>query len=71
MYKTLMQLSDYMQAYNLTDKELAAKIGKHRVSISRYRRGLETPSPEVIKKLVELSGGIITANELLGIEQSA
>ena len=63
-----MKLSEFMQARGISDEELASKIGRTRVSVSRYRRGLETPSAEVIKNLVELSGGEITANELLGIE---
>ena len=68
MYITLMQLDEFMQAQKLTDEEVAARIGRSRVSVSRYRRRIETPSPDIIRSLVELSEGQITANELLGIE---
>lgn len=66
-----MQLSEFMQARNLGDQEVADKIGRSRASVSRYRRGLQTPSTEIIKSLVEMSGGRISASELLGIDQAA
>ena len=63
-----MQLAEFMQREGLSDEDLGKKIGRSRVSISRYRRRIEVPSAEVIKALVELSAGRITADELLGIE---
>jgi predicted transcriptional regulator len=71
VYKQFMQLAEFMQAKSLSDEDVAAMIRRNRASVSRYRRGLETPSPGIIKKLVEISGGLVTANELLGIEQAA
>lgn len=67
MYINPMTLAEFMQAAELDDEALAAKIGRSRVSVSRYRRGLETPSTPVIVQIVELSDGRVTANELLGI----
>lgn len=64
-----MQLADWMEAEGLDDAALGARIGKSRVSVSRYRRGLETPSTEAIKNIVRESGGKVTADELLGIAQ--
>ena len=63
-----MTLSEFMQAHSLDDEALAAKIGRNRVTVSRYRRGLEVPSAPVIVQIVELSEGKVTANELLGIQ---
>ena len=66
-----MKLSEFMQAQSLSDDDMAEKLGISRATVSRYRRGLVTPSPEVMKNIVELSGGVITANDLLGIEPTA
>lgn len=64
-----MTLAEYMEGEGVTDTALAAVLGKSRVTISRYRRGLEPIPGEIVKQLVILSLGRMTANELLGIEQ--
>lgn len=64
-----MQLAEWMEANGLDDGAMGARIGKSRVTVSRYRRKLETPASETIKLIVETTEGEVTANELLGIEQ--
>ncbi len=66
-----MDLAAYMSANDLDDTAMAAKIGRSRVAVSRYRRGLEIPSSAVIKRIVKVSRGGVTANELLGISTPA
>ncbi len=66
-----MQLGEFMKAEDLTDAELGAKIARNRVTVSRYRRGLEPIPGDVVKQLVEMSSGRMTANELLGIREAA
>jgi ParB-like chromosome segregation protein Spo0J len=66
-----MDLATYMEKHGLTDDALGKKISRSRVSVSRYRRKLELPSTDVVKQLVELSGGAMTADDLLGIETAA
>ena len=63
-----MGLAELMAAEGLDDAAMASKVGRSRVTLSRYRRGSEPIPGEVVKLLVELSGGRMTANELLGIE---
>lgn len=63
-----MNLSDWMQSEGIDDAALGEKISRSRVSVSRYRRGLEPIPADVVKQLVVMSGGQMTANELLGIE---
>jgi len=73
-----MQLGEWMEAAGLDDAALGERLGerdprnrKSRVTVSRYRRGIEPiPSP-IVKELVEISGGQMTADELLGIELPA
>jgi len=62
-----MTLADWMDVEKITDAALGARIGKSRVSISRYRRRLEIPGSETVKDIVRESNGLVTANELLGI----
>lgn len=63
-----MDLAAYMQANELDDAAMAAKIGRSRVAVSRYRRKLEIPAAETIKRIVDVSAGAVTANDLLQIE---
>lgn len=76
-----MTLAEFMQAEGLTDAAMAERLAAHapenprlrytRVSIGRFRRGLEPLPSEVVKALVELSAGRMTANALLGIAEAA
>lgn len=66
-----MDLAAYMDANDLDDAALGKQIGRSRVAVSRYRRGLETPSSGVVKRIVKISAGAVTANELLGITAPA
>jgi transcriptional regulator with XRE-family HTH domain len=58
-----MHLSAYMNDKSLSDEDVAAAIGKHRVSVSRYRRGVERPSSDVIGKIFAWSDGKVTPND--------
>lgn len=66
-----MTLSEYMDAEGLDDATMGEKINRSRVTTSRYRRGLEPIPGDVVKALVEMSTGRMTANELLGIQVEA
>lgn len=66
-----MTLAEYMAANGLDDEAMGGKIDKSRVTVSRYRRGLEIPGSETVKQIVEATAGVVTANELLGIQVEA
>jgi hypothetical protein len=68
-----MTLAEYMNRENLDDEALGQKLKepKSRVTISRYRRGVEPIPGDIVKQLVEMSKGDMTANELLGIKVKA
>lgn len=65
-----MELAEYMEAHGLDDAAMGAKIKRSRVSVGRFRRKLETPSSQTTKLIVAATGGLVTANELLGIPAS-
>lgn len=64
-----MDLADWMTANEKDDAAVGALVGKSRTRVSRYRRKLEAIPGEVVKQLVEMSKGAMTADELLGIQQ--
>lgn len=66
-----MQLSDWMTQKKIDDDAMAALINKSRVSVSRYRRGIETPGTDTLRRIVEVTGGEVSANDMLGISEAA
>ena len=48
------RLKNLRRQKNLSQQEIADKIGMHFTNISRYERGLASPSSETLKKLAEL-----------------
>lgn len=63
-----MNLAQFMSAKQIDDAAVGAQIRRSRVTVSRYRRGLEAIPGDVVKELVEWSAGEMTADELLGIQ---
>ncbi|NWG25891.1 MAG: helix-turn-helix transcriptional regulator [Pseudorhodoplanes sp.] len=49
-----------MASRGLSDEDVGAAIGRSRVSVSRYRRGLIRPEFDVIQKIRAFSGGKVT-----------
>lgn len=66
-----MHLSDYMARKGLSDEEVAAAIGKNRVSVSRYRRNKIRPSWRAMKRILEFTGGEVTADDFLDQSREA
>lgn len=58
-----MHLSAYMELRNLRDEDVAAAIGKTRVSVSRYRRKLIRPSWQTIDKIERWSKRVVTSSD--------
>lgn len=63
-----MRLSEYMAQRQLTDEEVAAAIGRSRVSVSRYRRGLIRPEFAVAERIHEFTQGEVSPNDWLACE---
>lgn len=65
-----MHLSEYMQWKNLTDSQVALRIGVDRATISRIRRGKVRPDWVTIILLKKMSGGQITADDFVELKQA-
>jgi transcriptional regulator with XRE-family HTH domain len=59
----MAHLSKFMFDRGLTDEAVAKATGLSRVTVSRIRRQIVRPDWSTIKKLKELSGGLITADD--------
>jgi hypothetical protein len=60
-----MHLAEFMTAHNLSDDDVAAGIGRNRVSVSRYRRRLVRPDWEAIDNIKAYTKGAVAADDWL------
>jgi DNA-binding transcriptional regulator YdaS (Cro superfamily) len=60
-----MTLDDWIRESGTRPTDLAGKVGLTEASISRIRRGLQTPSLEQAVKIETATGGRVTCAELL------
>ena len=65
-----MHLSAYMELAGLSDDQVAAKIERSRVTVSRIRRKKVRPDWATIEALYRISDGAITANDFQSIEET-
>jgi predicted transcriptional regulator len=64
-----MQLAEWMQRKNLGDQAMADLIGDvDRSMVSRYRRRTHRPSWSVVLRIIEITGGEVTADDFLTVE---
>ena len=63
VYRHLMHLADYMQLRNLTDSDVAKRLGVDRATVSRIRRKKSRPDWLTIANLKRMSRGEITADD--------
>jgi transcriptional regulator with XRE-family HTH domain len=60
-----MKLQEYRKQEKLTLVELAQQVGVTEVAISRYERGERLPRPSVMRKIEEVTGGLVRPNDFL------
>lgn len=58
-----MHLADYMRLKELSDDDVARRVGVSRPTISRIRRRLSRPDWMLIMSLKKMSRGQITADD--------
>ena len=59
-----MTLQEWMTANGFNDKKVADLTDLHRTSVWKLRKGKRKPEPAVMDKLVAVSHGAITRQEL-------
>lgn len=63
-----MTLADYLTQHDLTHEGFARMIGCEQPTVSRFVAGARIPSPVLMRKIVEVTNGAVTANDFFGIE---
>lgn len=69
--RTMIHLSDYMAANELSDADVASALGLTRASVSRFRRRKMRPDWKTIEKIKEFTGGQVTADDFASLETEA
>lgn len=64
-----MRLSEFMRERQLSDEVVADAIGRSRVSVSRYRRGLVRPDWNTIEALDAFTRGKVSVADWLRIRR--
>ena len=59
-----MTLDEWMSAANVSNGEMARRCGKSTSTISRIRRKLEKPEPDLAVKISYVTNGDVTPNDL-------
>lgn len=60
-----MTLSGWLKAQGLSDVAFAAQIGVTRQALYRYRQGERFPHRDVMARIIEATGGAVTANDFM------
>lgn len=64
-------LEQYRSEAKLTRDALAKRAGTSRQTIHRIEVGGQTPSLNMIRKLVKASGGELSADDFMGVREAA
>lgn len=66
-----MQLRDYIAQGGISAAELASRLGVTREAIRRYATGERMPRRDMIRQIVEITGGQVTADDLASADVAA
>lgn len=66
----LMKLTEYMKANGLSDADMAAKIGRHRVTVTRYRNEKTRPDWEALQSIIEATGGKVRPEDFFSRQKA-
>lgn len=58
-----MKLKDYMTLRGLTTVQMAAQLGVSHVAVVRYTTGGRVPTPKIMRKIIEVTGGEVRPDD--------
>ena len=58
-----MKLSEWMEREKVSVEDLARRLGRTPMQVWRYRAGKSMPRPAVMRRIIEITGGAVTAND--------
>jgi len=59
-----MTLGEYMSAHQMTDQKMSDAVGVSRSAITQYRLGSRMPRPDIMLRLVEVTGSKVSPVDL-------
>lgn len=62
-----MTLGEWMEANGLSDEALAEKLSVDRSTASRFRRGKLMPSNDTMRRIIDVTGGVVQPNSFFGL----
>lgn len=66
-----MKLASFLEKSHIGRREFAVALGVSDVTVTRYINGSRIPRPRHMKRIKELSGGVVTADDFLAIGDAA
>ena len=66
-----MDLKAYRDAHNLTASEMGRMLDVEHSTVLRIEQGKREPSAEMLRRIVRVTGGAVTADDVLGIKGNA
>lgn len=58
-----MKLSHYLQKTDQSDVEFARRVDVTQQCVNRWRRGLRTPTPDQMRKIIRVTDGAVMPND--------
>ena len=58
-----MNIRSFLKLYNISNIEFSKRLGISNVSLSRYINGHRFPEKKILKKIFELTDGLVDAND--------
>lgn len=65
-----MQLSNYLSDQKISDLAFAGLVGRDRSIVAKWRKGRIRPDWEAIKKIVEVTNGVVTADDFIQLPRA-
>lgn len=60
------KLKQYLKEKNITQREFSEIIGVNSMTLWHYLHGSRVPRLKIMKKIIELTNGYVTANDFFG-----
>jgi len=61
-----MQLKTYLEKDNTTQEQFAETLGVAQATVNRWINGTRMPRPAHMRRIAEVTGGEVTANDFVG-----
>jgi transcriptional regulator with XRE-family HTH domain len=63
-----MSLDDWMKLNELSNADMAELLGVHVISVSKYRSGVTIPRRKLMRAIVNLTDGEVTASDFYELQ---